>query len=103
MKIVRDNPSVIHHTLRLWIYKNAGLTTPILEVLVNITTRFFTKGMRVPFLALSLFHALCVEKIWTTWPMHHARNDCLVRLKMVYQVRNLGRYHRIVVLGGAQF
>ncbi len=49
VKIVRDNPPVIHHALRLWIYKDAGLTAP---VLVNITMRFFTKGTRVPFLAL---------------------------------------------------
>jgi hypothetical protein len=72
VKIIWDNPPVIHHALRLWIYKNAGLTTSVLEVPVNITLRFFTKGTHVPFLALSLFHALCVEKIWTTWPMHHA-------------------------------
>jgi hypothetical protein len=63
MKIIRDNPSIIHHTLRLWIYKNAGLTMSILKVLVNITLRFFGKGTRVPFLALSVLHALCVEKI----------------------------------------
>jgi hypothetical protein len=63
VKIVRNNPSVIHHALRLWIYKNAGLTALVLGVPVNITTQFFTKGTWVPFLALSLFHALCVEKI----------------------------------------
>ncbi len=63
VKIVRDNPLVIHHMLHLWIYKNVGLTAPVLGVPVNITTRFFAKGMRVPFLALSLLHALCVEKI----------------------------------------
>jgi hypothetical protein len=63
VKIVRDNPLVIHHMLRLWIYKNAGLTALVLGVPVNITARFFAKGTRVPFLALSLLHALCVEKI----------------------------------------
>jgi hypothetical protein len=63
VKIVRDNPLVIHHTLRLWIYKNAGLTALVLEVTINIIARFFAKGMRVPFLALSMLHALCVEKI----------------------------------------
>ncbi len=63
VKIIRDNPPVIHHTLRLWIYKNAGLTAPVFGVPVNITVCFFTKGTRVPFLALSLLHALCVEKI----------------------------------------
>jgi hypothetical protein len=50
-----------------------------------------------------LLHALCVEKISTTWPMHHARSDRLICLRMAYWVRNLGRYHRIVVLSGAQF
>ncbi len=50
VKIVPDNPSTIHHALRLWIYKNAGLTTPVLGVLVNITMRFFAKGTQVPFL-----------------------------------------------------
>jgi hypothetical protein len=39
VKIVQDNPPVIHHTLRLWMYKNVGLTMLILGVLVNITTR----------------------------------------------------------------
>jgi hypothetical protein len=63
VKVIQDNPLVIHHALRFWIYKNAGLTALILRVPVNITTRFFAKGMRVPFLALSLLHALCVEKI----------------------------------------
>jgi hypothetical protein len=63
VKVIRDNPLVIHHALRLWIYKNAGLTASILGVPVNIIARFFAKGTRVPFLALSLFHALCVEKI----------------------------------------
>jgi hypothetical protein len=99
VKIVRDNPLVIHHALRLWIYKNAGLTTSVLGVPVNIIMCFFAKGMQVPFLTLSLLHALCIEKIWTTWPMHHARSDRFVRLRMAYRVQNLGRYHRIVVLG----
>ncbi len=63
VKIIRDNPPIIHHALRLWIYKNAGLTAPVLGVPVNITSCFFTKGTHVPFLALSLLHALCVEKI----------------------------------------
>jgi len=70
---------------------------------VNMTTCFFVKGTQIPFLTLSLLHALCVEKIWTTWPMHHAQNDHLIRLKMVYRVQNLGRYHRIIVLSDAQF
>jgi hypothetical protein len=63
VKIIWDNPPVIHHALHLWIYKNACLTVPVFRVLVNITARFFVKGTRVPFLALSLLHALCVEKI----------------------------------------
>jgi len=103
VKVIRDNPLVIRHALRLWIYKNAGLMASILGVPVNITACFFTKGTRVPFLALSLLHALCVEKIWTTWPMHHARSDRFIRLRMAYRVRNFDRYHQIVVLGGAQF
>ncbi len=89
VKIIRDNRPVIHHALRLWIYKNAGLTAPVLRVPVNIKARFFTKRTWVRFLALSLLHALCVEKIWTTWPMHHARSDRLVRLRMVYRIQNL--------------
>ncbi len=103
VKIVQDNPLVIHHALCLWIYKNVSLTTSIFGIPVNITTRFFAKETRVPFFALSLFHALCIEKICTTWPMHHARNDYFIRLRMVYWVRNLGQYHRIVILDGAQF
>ncbi len=103
LKIVWDNPPVIHHALRLWIYKNAGLMALVFKVPVNMTTCFFIKGTQIPFLTLSLLHALCVEKIWTTWPMHHARNDHLIRLKMVYRVQNLGRYHRIIVLSDAQF
>ncbi len=63
VKIVRDNPPVINHALCLLIYKNAGLTTSILRVPVNITARFFAKGTRVPFLALSLLHAWCIKKI----------------------------------------
>jgi len=63
VKIVRDNPLVIHHTLRLWIYKNAGLMALVLGVPVNITAGFFAKGTGVPFLTLSLLYALCVEKI----------------------------------------
>jgi hypothetical protein len=35
VKIIRDNPPVIHHALRLWIYKNAGLTALALGVPVN--------------------------------------------------------------------
>ncbi len=72
VKIVRDNPPVIHHALRFWIYKNVGLTVLVLDVPVNIIMGFFAKGTWVPFLALSLFHALCIEKIWITWPMDHA-------------------------------
>jgi len=90
VKIIRDNPLVIHHALRLWIYKNASLTALVLGVPINIATHFFIKGTRVLFLALSLLHALCVEKIWTTWPMHHARSDRIVRLMMAYRIRNLG-------------
>jgi hypothetical protein len=63
VKIVWDNPPVIHHALCLWIYKNAGLTALVLGIPVNITMRFFAKGTRIPFLTLSLLHALCVEKI----------------------------------------
>jgi hypothetical protein len=58
VKIIRDNPPVIHHALRLWIYKNAGLMVLILRVPVNITAHFFVKRMRVPSLALSLLDAL---------------------------------------------
>jgi hypothetical protein len=57
---------------------------PVLKVPVHIIAHFFAKGTRLPFFAFSLLHALCVEKIWTTWAMHHARSDCLVRLRMVY-------------------
>jgi len=72
VKIVRDNPLVIHHTLRLWIYKNAGLTTPVLGVPVNITARFFAKGMRVPFLAFScsMHYALRKSKPHGPCTMH---------------------------------
>ncbi len=103
VKIIQDNPSVIHHVLHLWIYKNAGLTALVLGVPINITSCFFAKGTQVSFFALSMLHTLCVEKIWATWPMHHARNDRFVRLRMAYWAWNLGQYHRIVVLGGAQF
>jgi hypothetical protein len=41
VKIIWDNPPVIHHALRLWIHKNVGLTAPILGVPINNTTRFF--------------------------------------------------------------
>ncbi len=88
VKIVQDNLVVIHHALCLWIYKNVSLTMPILGVLINITMRFFAKGTRVPFFSFSLLHALCIEKIWTTWPMHHARSDRFVRFRMAYRVRN---------------
>jgi hypothetical protein len=45
VKIVRDNPPVIHHALRLWIYRNAGLTALVFGVPINITVRFFAKGV----------------------------------------------------------
>ncbi len=58
VKIAWDNPLVIHHALRLWIYKNAGLMALVLGVPVNITLQFFIKRTRVPFLALSLLDTL---------------------------------------------
>jgi len=34
----------------------------VFGVIINIIVCFFAKGTQVPFFALSLFHALCVEK-----------------------------------------